>query len=361
MILCVIKRSIGPSGFKSFFPHFFNKFGEIFKLGKLVTEEIRNKIFVLSQAKFLLSRHLQAAKFEKRFNTSSYMKLFCSEWNCFIESQVWKTQRTAKTRRKTSAARSAKDRFFSDWKMRTEIISFSSDKADSSCTTRRLLARHNLFGRAEAKELMLRAKTRQETVIWCRQRWQFLSRLLEAVCVYGLTQIKLTQRLSRLGLQKSQWKIQPPFYVFILKRSPVPSVLGYNRIRWEDLHYQSTQKMKLAGLYPPFGRSSRLGISVFHGIGIQIGWRQCSISSLPCSKWMEHSLWHPICSVASAQYWLKMLVSVKIKSATEYETWVNWYPWRSLRYLNKTWCPNCTSHCENWLTSEFRTQACQKW
>ena len=84
--------------FQKFISHFKNKFSQIFKHGKTCYRRNSPQSYCAEAGKILLSSHLQAAKFEKPFNTSNHMEYFCRQWNCLPEIHFWETQKTVKTR-----------------------------------------------------------------------------------------------------------------------------------------------------------------------------------------------------------------------------------------------------------------------
>ncbi len=147
-----------------------------------------------------------------------------------------------------------KDRFLSIQKLRREFNSINPQKTASHCTVRSFVAQHNIIYRAAARKLMLRAKTSQERLSWLTETTAW-SQLLGAVFVYGRVQIRVTQRRSGLGSQKSERKIKHSLYVNILQRSSVASLLGCNCLRSDGAPHQSTRKVQLVGLHPHFGGS----------------------------------------------------------------------------------------------------------
>ena len=78
---------------------------------------------------------------------------------------------------------------------------------------RPFLTRHKLIGRMTAKELLLRAKTRRERLVWCRKRLQFWSQLWTHFVFTDEFRFTLRQRRS-LWVRRSQNERYSPLITF---------------------------------------------------------------------------------------------------------------------------------------------------
>ena len=120
LLLCVLSGRQFPSHtvcdqkstlfrFQNIISHFKNKFSQIFERRKTGHRRNSPQNYCAEASKILLSSHLQAAKFEKPFNTI---------WNTFVANGTALTksksgsQKTVTTRWKISAEKSAKWQIF---------------------------------------------------------------------------------------------------------------------------------------------------------------------------------------------------------------------------------------------------------
>ncbi len=166
-------KSLRSSGFRKRFHHSKTTSIKSLNMGKLVTEEIRHKIIALRQAKFSYPAICKQLNLKNPSTPRTIWNSFAANGTVLPKPKPGRPKILSKRDERFLLRKVQKDRFLSIQKLRTEFNSFSPDKTVSHCTIRRLLARHNLIGRAAAKKLMLRGKTRQGRLRWCRQRRQF--------------------------------------------------------------------------------------------------------------------------------------------------------------------------------------------
>ncbi len=273
--------------FQKIISHFKNKFSQIFEHGKTCYRRNSPQNYCADASKVLLSSHLQAAKFENPSTPWTIWDSFVANGTVLPKPKSGRLKKLSKRDERFQLRKVQKDWFLSIQKLQTEFNSFSPDKTVSHCTLRRVLARNaflppHWWSSSQETDAKGQSKARKiEMVQTDKTAW---SRLLEAVCVFKLVQIQVTQRRSG-WVRWSHNERRKPRCTLSSSKDPRLFFGGYHCLQWDSGPHQSTRKKQFVGLYPHFGRSWN---SFFPGIGKQVGWRQCSNSSLPCRKWMEN-------------------------------------------------------------------------